>query len=176
MHVPKTPNSSDLIWAEQGQWDEHTRANDEKHTRRGDFSSGLHDNIKHAFDCCLVISKVVRSRDRCRRIRSQVRGGNGTRVYRSGRIGDVHGRHVVFVASGDCDVVDLSGLQNDGYKLVNVGVHIQAPRRRPVQKIEKRACRVESTTALQKGESQKSYSLGSQGEWELDNHNGTALG
>jgi len=176
MYVPKTPNGSDLIRAERGQWDENTRVNGEKHTRRSDFSSGLHDDIKHVFDCYLVISKVVRSRDRCRRIRSQVRGGNGTRVYRPGRIGDVHGGHVVFFASGDRDVVGLSGLQNDGYRLVNVGVHVQAPRSRPVQKIEKRACSVESKTALQKGESQKSYYLGSQGEWELDNLHDKARG
>lgn len=96
--------------AKWGQSAEHTRANDEKHTRRGDFPGGLHDDIKHVFDCYLVIFKVVRSRDRCRRIGSQVRGGDGTRVYRPGRVGDVHGGHVVFFASRDRDVVGLSGL------------------------------------------------------------------
>jgi len=72
--------------------------------------------------------------------------------------------------------VGLSGLQSHGYELVDVIVHVQAPRSRKVQKLEKRVCRAESTTALQKGEILKSYSLGSQEERELDNHHDTARG
>ena len=52
------------------------RANDGKHTRRGDLPSGLHDNIKEVFNFRPVISKVVRSGDGCIGINSRVRDGS----------------------------------------------------------------------------------------------------
>ena len=102
-----------------------------KHTRMGDLPSDLHESIEHVFDCRLAISEVVCSSDGYQRIRSHVRGETDTRQGRIG--GDVPGRDVVLVTSRDRDVVSLSGLQNDSYNLINVGVHIQAPRGREVQ-------------------------------------------
>jgi hypothetical protein len=103
------------------------RANDWKHTRRGDLPSDLHDNIEDIFDCRLVIIKVVSSSNGCYRVRNLRR-----ELDRKGGTGDVLGRDVVLVTSRDRDVVGLSNLQNEGYKSVGVGVHNLAPPSREV--------------------------------------------
>jgi len=51
--------------SERSQRDEWIQANDGKRTRRGDFTSVVHDSIKEVLNCRPVISKVVRSGDGC---------------------------------------------------------------------------------------------------------------
>jgi hypothetical protein len=110
------------------------RANDWKHTRRGDLPSDLHGNIEEVFDCRLAIIKVVSSSNGCRRIRNL-----RSELGRQGGIGDVLGRDVVLVTSRDRDV-GLSNLQNESYNFVGVGVQNLAPLSRGVEKTEQRAC------------------------------------
>jgi len=145
--------------------------NNGKLTRGGDLSSGIHDNIKQVPNRRIVIIEVVRSRDGRRRIRSQIRGGSGTKGRRVD--GDVPGRYVVFVTSIDRDVVSLRSLQNESHDLVYEAVHILAPCRWGVKKIEEPTWFGVSgqTQGVQR---QKPYPLGSRGQQELHIHHDRA--
>ena len=108
----------------------------------GDLSSSFHDHIKHIPGRRVAVVEVVRSSNGRLRIRSQIRGGNGTDLVQQGLIdGEIPGRDVVLVTSVDRDVVSLGSLQNETHELINEAVHILAPRRRRVQKTKKPACR-----------------------------------
>ena len=119
--------------------------NNRRLTRRGDFSSIVHNDIKHISDRGIVVVEVVRSRDGRQRMRCHVLGGNGTDLVQEGlKSGlvdsDSLGRHVVFGTSVDRDIVSLSGLQNESHEFVNDAVHIQAPDGWRVQKSRHGAC------------------------------------
>ena len=100
-----------------------------KRTRRGDLSSDIHNNIEQFRNCRIRVDIVVSSKDSYGGIRSQVARGCVSGLVNS----DIPRWHVILVTSFDRDIVSLSSLQNEAHELIDVTVHIFAPRHRVVQ-------------------------------------------
>jgi len=100
----------------------------ERSKRGGDLSSVAHDDAEYVLDCHAVIVEVVRSRDSCESVSSQILGGSNTNRAQDSLVDrEAPGRDVIFGASGKRDVVVLGDLQDCSYELEDFVVHMVAP-------------------------------------------------